>query len=322
MQIIPKFNPAAVASGDIDVSSVNAGAKILLYNLSVINIKLSFQNGNTAILHAGEANYFFLDGTTATIEWSMYSSLNTVAAISEVTGQIYAPDEKITGTYPMSLTYQLSVGNIVTTSQGASQMLVNDGNSAVPATTIVESTPGGSTTSAVTLTNTGVLDLGNASWPGTINLTGANSGVVLANGLPASLAGQNNDASVSGILAIDGSNNTTVMAAESGIIQLTLANGTPLIATVSSAGLSVKSGKLNLVTGGLTATKAFSGSGTGASQTITHGLGSSSVAPIPYYSGPFGAAPTQAIYVQNVTSTTFQVVAQSGFNWFVIAFVL
>lgn len=167
MRVIPSFDPAAQKNGTISVGSANEGSKILLYNLSIVNIQISFENGSTALLHAGEANYWILDGTTPTLDWAQYSILNTYqAAISQVTGTVYNPHEEITGTYPMSLTYQLNIGNAIPVST-ATNSIINDGNA--PATPIVEATPSGDSSSTVQLSNSGVFKLGNATHPGSFS---------------------------------------------------------------------------------------------------------------------------------------------------------
>ncbi|MGH2505947.1 MAG: hypothetical protein ACRDHZ_00780 [Ktedonobacteraceae bacterium] len=74
--------------------------------------------------------------------------------------------------------------------------------------------------------------------------------------------------------------------------------------------------KLVLTIGTLTRIEKYSGA---ADQVITHGLGVTPDLTIPYYAGSFGTAPSQAIAVKNVGSTTFEVVGQSGYSWFVVA---
>src|SRR6266700_102829 len=164
MQVIPSFDPAATTSGQISVSAPNAGSKILLYNLSLVTIQLNFDNGSTALLHAGEANYWTLDGTVPQIEWTQYNVLNSVQSPSSVvTGVIYGPNERVEGTYPMSLVYSTNIGNPtgVNTNVAGSNQVTNDGNA--PGTIFIESTPAGDPASAVTLTNDGILIIGNAT---------------------------------------------------------------------------------------------------------------------------------------------------------------
>src|SRR6266700_5010157 len=171
MQVIPSFDPAATTSGQISVSAPNAGSKILLYNLSLVTIQLNFDNGSTALLHAGEANYLTLDGKVPQIEGTQYNVLNSVQSPSSVvTGVIYGPNERVEGTYPMSLVYSTNIGNPtgVNTNVAGSNQVTNDGNA--PGTIFIESTPAGDPASAVTLTNDGILIIGNATHAGHISI--------------------------------------------------------------------------------------------------------------------------------------------------------
>lgn len=154
MQVIPSFDPSAATSGSIEVGAADPGCKILLYNLSIYAIEIDFENGETALLHAGEANWWELDGSTPFLLWSQYSKLNIQAsAISQITGMLYRQDETIEGTYPVFVTYQLGVGNTVQTNVAGTNVLQNDGNPA--GTTIGESTYSGSPQSNWFLDNQG-----------------------------------------------------------------------------------------------------------------------------------------------------------------------
>jgi len=170
MQVLASFDPGGAANGNIDVSAADSGCKILLYNLSLVAIKLNFEDGSTAILHAGEANYFELDGSTPTIEWSQYSVLNAaVGPISVCTVQLYRPHETIDGTYPFSLIYLLNLGNAVPLATSATSV-ANTGNAAN--TAIVASTVAGDGNNAVNITNDAQVTLGDAMHSAVISVTG------------------------------------------------------------------------------------------------------------------------------------------------------
>lgn len=158
MRVIDAFDPSVAQSGNIDVGIVNPGAKVLLYNLSLVTIKLNFNNGSTALLHAGEANFWVLDGITPTIQWSQYDMLNAASPpISKVTGTVYEAKEPVNGVYPMALQYQTNIANPggVNTNVNATQSIVNDGNA--PGTSIIEATPSDASASTWQADNKGNL---------------------------------------------------------------------------------------------------------------------------------------------------------------------
>jgi hypothetical protein len=113
--------------GVITVPANDEGANILLYNETPLNIDLDFENGSTDVIHAWEANYWELDGSTNEIRWQIDAdSINVVSPpINALYPKYYYPDEKIKNkAYPMALVRQLG---------GASQLsgassLVNTGN--------------------------------------------------------------------------------------------------------------------------------------------------------------------------------------------------
>ena len=150
MRLLPKFDPSAVntdgtTGGRIDVGSADVNAKLLIYNQSPVNIGLDFQNGNQEVIHANEANYFVLDGDTPEIRWFVYSVLNlTGNPISETQLTLYSGSEKITGTYPISISHITNIGNPVATTVTSTQnTLTNDGNATN--TQFIEATQVGST---------------------------------------------------------------------------------------------------------------------------------------------------------------------------------
>lgn len=158
MQVIPSFDPSAALSGNINVNAADAGCKVLLYNLSIYAIQLNFEDGATAVLHPGEANHWTLNDPTPTIAWTQYKKLNVNSpAISTVTVQLFRQDEEIEGTYPTFFGYQFNVGNTLTVSQGAFQVLQNDGNAS--GTTIAEATVTGSPGSNVIIQNQGLIQV-------------------------------------------------------------------------------------------------------------------------------------------------------------------
>lgn len=219
MQVLPSFDPSAALSGNIDVSASDSGCKVLLYNLSIIAVKLNFGDGSTAILHAGEANWFDLDGNTPTIEWSQYSVLNAqVGPLSQVTVTLYRPDEKIEGNYPFSLIYLLAIGNSIPLSTTA-VAVVNSGN--VAGTNILTGQVSGDGSNAVNITNDAQVTFGDASHNANVSITGtetvtnlnvntlnASGNIIEANS--ESLQWKDSGGTARTVMQVDGGNNTQI----------------------------------------------------------------------------------------------------------------
>jgi hypothetical protein len=158
MYVLPGFDPTAANSGDIDVGNAEVDGKILLYNKSLCSLKLDFHNGNTDLLHAGEARWWRLDGDTPTIGWTIYSVVALLSVASEVTATLYSAHEEIPGTYPISITLQVNIGNSIALNS-TSNGIINDGNA--NGTIIIEATDSTDTASAVVAYNNGAVLLGN-----------------------------------------------------------------------------------------------------------------------------------------------------------------
>lgn len=157
MRIIPAFDPSTPTTQPyISLGAADSGCKILLYNESNYNLKLDFYNGSNSILHAWEARYWTLDGDTPQVNWSVESVLAmTNPPISSVKGELYEPNEKLEGNYPVGLIRATTVGNPggVTTSVASTNAIINDGNAI--GTSIIESTVTGQSSSSVKIFNDG-----------------------------------------------------------------------------------------------------------------------------------------------------------------------
>lgn len=156
MRLVGAFDPSVGTSGYMDVGA-NDGDKVLLYNLSVILIQLTFEDGTTAALHPFEANWWQVNGPTPQIKWQQYDILASNAnPMSTCTIQVFGNEEEIPGTYPMPLVYLSAISNTVTVSQGSIGLLQNDGNTS---TDIIESTLFGSPSSNVLVKNDGTVTI-------------------------------------------------------------------------------------------------------------------------------------------------------------------
>src|SRR6266849_851742 len=220
MQVLASFDPGAAMNGNLDVSAADSGCKILLYNLSIVAIKLNFENGATAILHAGEANYWELDGSTPTIEWSQYSVLGAaVGPLSMVTVTLYRPGEVLEGTYPFSLIYLLNLGNAIPLSTSASS-ITNTGNTA--GTAIVTSTVSGDGNNAVSITNDAQVTFGDAMHNAVVGIVGTETVTDLL------VTGRKIGKSSSGDIIDAGAGTDTYIKARGGKIICQSPNGTSL----------------------------------------------------------------------------------------------
>jgi len=141
-------------------------------NESGLTCIITMQGSNLArSLYPGEVNFFPVGrGFTGIVQIDPSTQL---ANSSSWPGQFlqidtYGSNEQPSGVYPLQLTRSTNVGNTVVTSAGVTaDTLVNDGNAA--GTQFVEATVSGDSSSAVKLTNSGVLTLGNSSHHGSIS---------------------------------------------------------------------------------------------------------------------------------------------------------
>lgn len=312
MRLITPFDPS-LASGEINVGSANANSKILLYNVSVSTIKLNFENGNTALLHAGEANYWVLDGSTSIIEWALDSTLDAIAVQSRVTGQVYAPEETITGTYPMSLIYQSNVSNPggIQTVGGIATSVVNTGTPA--GTHIVDSAAGNDLQNSVTLTNQGQLVLGQPGGAGLHNS-------FLEIGYPGTLqldvpASQGAGGQIQ--LSVDVSGRL-IISTNGGLHQVVIQGNSNI--TLDAGNGAVNTNTVNLTTGSFSRVSTFTAAVTTTPTFFNHGLGATPDIVIPVIDGSAAAA-GRVVEAESSTWTTTQVrlTAAASFNVLCIA---
>lgn len=118
MKRLPNVNPSDTTKypngiGNLAIGAVNKNSKILLYNMSPLNIDLDFFDGNTDVIHAWEANYWVLSGETPDIEFQIDADSLNVSnpPISRLFMTLYGANEIVPGTYPMSIMHQTTVGN-------------------------------------------------------------------------------------------------------------------------------------------------------------------------------------------------------------------
>lgn len=168
------------AKGTINLNQVGVGAggvsanpsltknppHVRLSNSSGCGLYISFRDeGHTDHLDAGYArNYAIAPGESA-IDWTVEYLMNVAQPVSILTATYYGPGEPIdeTGTLGNS-----PIGGGVST---VNQSVTSDGLAV--GTSVVEATPGGDTVSAVSLLNSGVMQLGSSQRKGLLTVAGA-----------------------------------------------------------------------------------------------------------------------------------------------------
>lgn len=178
MKLITQFDPSTNTSGTIDTKGVNANEQLMLYNDSIFGLQLLFPDGSIDIIPAQWNKDFIIDSVPMDkVTWSIYNQLNlggTLPPISEVYGTIYEPGEhvaRVNASMQRNVVAGIPQGvNIVS---GTATAVQNDGKTVN--TQFIESTVAAEGTSAVTVTNNGIMTLGNASHNGAIFINGNGS---------------------------------------------------------------------------------------------------------------------------------------------------
>jgi hypothetical protein len=317
MRYIGTFDPTSVGNGYINVGSANVGDKVLLTNLSAVNIQLNFEDGHTDVLHAGQANYWILEDITPQIVWTQKSVLNVVATPKECDVVLYDANETISGTYPVSLIYFTIVANplgVNTNVSGTASALINDGQPV--GTQYIESTPTGQTQSSFTLTNDGLMALKTlvgASYKNQIQTSNTGNSPILGNsGTTSEVAG---NLLVDGTLNVTGTSTlgvvnsgvtSTTNLSASGTLQVT---GTSTLGTTNATNLSASgtlqvtgTSTLGVVNSGVTSTTNLSASGT-LTVTGSTSLGATSATSVSA-SGTLQVSGTSTLGVVNSSTLT------------------
>jgi hypothetical protein len=168
MNIVSVFDPSVRTSGTFSAAFPQGNGRMLVMNESLVNIMLSW-DGNTTYVPAGDRRFYCINASSTVVSWSQQSILpgNASNTPNQILVESYAPGEKIVETYPAPLVRSTTVGNTISTAGGGATFIIDD-NRAIGAQTI-EATAAGDPGSGVTLTNTGVLTLGNATHHGSIS---------------------------------------------------------------------------------------------------------------------------------------------------------
>jgi hypothetical protein len=160
-------------------SFANIGASglsgVLIGNESGYTVTITLQGANTSrSLYPGLVDWFPIHpGFNGTIQIDPVALLANTSSWPGNYLQIdtFGLGEAPTGVYPLALSRTFNIGNMVNTAMGNATNLVNDAN--VAGTKIIEATPGTDLSSAVTLTNDGVLTIGNSTHPGSVSFDNA-----------------------------------------------------------------------------------------------------------------------------------------------------
>ncbi len=164
--IVASFDPGVATTTAFTAPQGAANGALVFWNESNISLNLTFQDGSVMYLPAWYNRHKCGASGNVNISWDIRTVLSSNnPPISEIIVEAYQQGEH----FPPdgSLVRQTNTGNIVTTSQGATLSIQNDGNAA--GTSIVEATPVGDGSPAVQLSNSGVLVLGNATHTGSIS---------------------------------------------------------------------------------------------------------------------------------------------------------
>lgn len=183
MKLVTPFDPTVGTTGYINTNGINAGEQIVLYNDSLIGLALTFSDGSSDILPASWAKDYIVKNTPmGRVKWDFYNTISLINyPISLVYGSLYEPGEHV-ASVNTPIPRSFSVGNtsaVPTTggTGGVATSIVNDGGTLD--LLIVEAKPTGDSTSAVTLSNSGHLVLGDAFSPGRFTLTGSIGSVTI-----------------------------------------------------------------------------------------------------------------------------------------------
>lgn len=242
MQHIGAFTPQATPAGSFNIQYSHG--HFLFVNESYSNLLIRLEYDSFA-LQSGQCRMICINQSGPIINYSTLSTLQIANAVDAVLVEYYAPGEKYLETYPSTLTRQAVIGNVVQTSGGSMANLINDGNAV--GTQIIESTPTGDASSAISILNDATMTFGNASRAGSMTFNGnftfyANQSGVLHQILQARTAGKslyigNGTDNVEVLLNLDVDNNLYVAGRstlDNGAITtdgaggITLPNNTPL----------------------------------------------------------------------------------------------
>jgi hypothetical protein len=172
MQIVATFDPSVLTTDAITIPQSAANGTLVVYNESNIALTFTFQNGDSDYVPAWVGQKFRIEGTNVNVTWQHQSILSSIAPpLSQVIVVAYACGEPVPNGFPVALSRQANIGNIIQTFAAAVvpfvTSLVNDGNAA--GTQMIESTVAGQSTSSVNVTNDGIWILGNPAFPGLLS---------------------------------------------------------------------------------------------------------------------------------------------------------
>lgn len=221
-------------------------------------------------LYPGTVDWFAVrKGFTGNILISPVAILNNVATFPASTlifDAIGLNDSEQASMYPLALPARnTNIGNAVNTVGGLATGIQNDNNGV--GTSIVESTVSGDSGSAVSLTNSGHLLLGTINNNGVLEVVGSLGNVTIDS---------------TGKLIVDNRILANLIVAETGndfAIDVATAHKIALqvnnadVVDISASGLSILSGKVNLLSGAVSRMSIFSGTVNNAGGLINHNLG-------------------------------------------------
>ncbi len=250
------FDPASALSGQIN-TQLPINGKFIAWNESIVGITFTFSDGSTQYCPADAAAVFSLPTATPLVSWSQKNVLvSAVGPLSECSIISYYPNEKIVGTYPISLGRITSVGNPIPLTTSATS-IVNTGNPV--GTPIVTGQVLGDGNNAAVLTNDAQLTLGDGLHHGSLTVT--NTAVIDAAGLYVSSGVSKFDNALAGTDGAGnfGANTVSTNTVNAGVVNVgTIGAGTTNTTFINTETITVNT-VLNLLKGTIKRIVKFTG---------------------------------------------------------------
>lgn len=249
----------------------NRGIKaVLIGNESGLTVTITMESGGVQkTLYPSSVDWFQInDGFTGNILINPTVILNNVATFpssSLIFDAIGLNDPEDASQYPLQLNRNTNIGNQVNTVGGIANSIQND-NSTV-GTLIAEATVAGDSGSAVSLTNSGHLLLGTINNNGVLEIVGSLGNVTVDS--TGKLTVDNRI--LANLLIAETGNDLTLGVAAAHKLAFQVNNAD--VVDINASGLSILSGKINLLSGAFSRVSTFTGTIGSAGALFNHGLG-------------------------------------------------
>lgn len=244
---------------------------VLIGNESGLTVVITMENGGVAkTLYPGTVDWFQVnEGFTGNVKIAPIALLSNVATYpSSFLGfdAIGIRDPEQASMYPLALpSRNTNVGNVINTVGGTASAVQNDAN--IAGTSVIEATVSGDSGSAASLTNNGHLILGTLNNNGTFQLIGSLGDVTIDS--TGKLTVDNRI--LANLLIAETGNDLTLGVAAAHKLAFQVNNAD--VVDINASGLSILSGKINLLSGAFSRVSTFTGTIGSAGALFNHGLG-------------------------------------------------